>query len=63
MIVAFLGGSIFGLLLAGVFFCPMLFMVVDEDKNRRKRSPTKPAQPITVAFDATAPDPKEITYH
>jgi hypothetical protein len=64
MIVAFLSGSIFGLLLAGVFFCLMLyFMVMDEDKKGSKRSPTKPAQPIAVAFDETAPEPREITYH
>jgi hypothetical protein len=63
MIVAFLGGSIFGLLLAGVFFCLMLFMVVDEDKKGRKESSTKPAQPIAVAFDETTPEPREITYH
>ena len=46
MIVAFLSGSIFGFLLAGVFFGLMLVMaVMDEDKNRRKASSTKTAVP------------------
>jgi hypothetical protein len=66
MIVAFLGGSIFGFLLAVGFFCLVLSAVLDEDSPKKAYPHVKDhitSERIAINYDAQVPEIKKIIYH